>query len=250
MRARSSRSWTSRSSRCDSTPIVRAASAGSNAPSARPSAQPRIAVSGVFSSWLTESRNARSASRDARSCSAISLNARASVGELERPRLGQRLVLLGGGDAAGGVGDATDRPADRAGDDQRQQRRRARPRRRPTSRRSRRNGSPGRATSWRGSEAAGRGPAACGTSRARAAPRYVVVPSLERFTSGTYGRSSARGCDDEPHAAGELVLGLVADRLAPLQRESVGARRERRGVRAVDLAAGQNRADRRSSGQV
>ena len=66
IRARSSRSWTSRSSRWTRRLIVRGGVGGSNAPSASPSAQPRIAVSGVFSSWLTESRKARSASREAR----------------------------------------------------------------------------------------------------------------------------------------------------------------------------------------
>jgi hypothetical protein len=38
----------------------------------------RIAVRGVFSSWLTERRKLRSLSREAASCSAISLNDRAS----------------------------------------------------------------------------------------------------------------------------------------------------------------------------
>ena len=58
--------------------MMRAASSESKAPSARPSAYPRMAVSGVFSSWLTESRKFRSASREADNCCVISLNALAS----------------------------------------------------------------------------------------------------------------------------------------------------------------------------
>ena len=63
----------------------------------RPRAAPRrsraIAVSGVFSSWLTESRNERSASRARASCSARSLNETASVASSAAPSTGHRVRM-------------------------------------------------------------------------------------------------------------------------------------------------------------
>src|SRR5579884_2709646 len=74
-RARSSRSRTSRSRRFASSTITVAARGGSTTRSRSASPWPRIVLSGVFSSWLTESRNRRSASRARASSSSIWLKA-------------------------------------------------------------------------------------------------------------------------------------------------------------------------------
>ena len=70
-------------------------------------------MSGVFSSWLTESRNARSASREAASCSTIWLNASASDASSVVPSACERLVALVGGERARRRRDALQRPHDR-----------------------------------------------------------------------------------------------------------------------------------------
>ena len=69
-------------------PRPRRPSSGSITPSSSASPWPRIADSGVFSSWLTESRNARSASRERSSSSAIWLNAAASAFTSSEPVTG------------------------------------------------------------------------------------------------------------------------------------------------------------------
>ncbi|MCU1501403.1 MAG: hypothetical protein JWM12_757 [Ilumatobacteraceae bacterium] len=76
--ARSSRSATRRSSRRDSERITSAATIGSAAPSVIASAYPRIDVSGVRRSWLTESRNCCSSTFERSNPSAIPLMLRAS----------------------------------------------------------------------------------------------------------------------------------------------------------------------------
>ena len=87
-RARSSRSPTSRSRRRASRSITSPAASGSSTPSSSASAWPRIAVSGVFSSWLTESRNVRSASCALSSSPERWLNELASVATSRGPATG------------------------------------------------------------------------------------------------------------------------------------------------------------------
>jgi len=64
------------------------------------------------------------------------------------------------------------------------------------------------------------------------------------FTSGTTVRNELPRLDHDPHAADDVVLTFVVDVLPPLLREVVGAPRDARGLRAVDLPAREDRADR------
>ena len=77
-----------RSSRWASRSITSPARSGATTPSASPSAWPRIAVSGVFSSWLTERRKARSASCARWSSSESSLKAAESWRSSVEPSIG------------------------------------------------------------------------------------------------------------------------------------------------------------------
>ena len=79
-------------------------------------------MSGVFSSWLTERRNVRSASRALASWTEVSLNDSASVAQLARPLDGhvRRLAVR---EPAARLGDAAHGPRDRAGEEERRDRR-------------------------------------------------------------------------------------------------------------------------------
>ena len=215
----------------------------------RPSAYPRIAVSGVFSSWLTESRKFRSASREAASCSAISLNARASEATSVPPSCGSGSCCSSAASAL--VAAATRRIGRAIERAIRNDSAAARPA--PASAansRSRRNGlhsAERRLFGPQQEQAAGRD---------RAVRVEIVTARVDRLpvaglvdVENVLGELSAR-LDENPDAARQRVLVDVADVRAALLREIVGAARQGRDLRLVDLAAGEHRADRRSSARA
>ena len=120
-RARASRSPTYPSSRSASptriAPTSRASSGGT-VPSASPSAYPRTAVSGVRSSWETESRNRRWRSSLVVSAASSWPSALRHVGHLGGTGGGQRDASLAGGQSssgAGGLGEGRSQPAGQPG---------------------------------------------------------------------------------------------------------------------------------------
>ncbi len=201
MRARSRRSRTSRSRRRPSRRIVRAASSGSNAPSASPSAYPRIAVSGVFSSWLTESRKFRSLSRAAASSAAISLKARASEASSSAPLSGSSVGVFPAARAR--LASTTRRTGrdDRPGDDEREHRGEQRAREGGEQEIAKEGVPGGRLLAREAQQEHPTGRERPVGSRCTSCPGRSSRRCSSFAVSGTRPVNVASGLDDRPHAA-------------------------------------------------
>ena len=163
--------------------------------------------------------------------------------ELARAAGGQRLMPLVGCESARGVGHPPDRAHDRAGDEERDGRREQDPdeprqqqvaEERPPRRRPR----------------AGR--AKEDQPEVRQGAVGVELPDAEvgRLTVARTIHVRHERCevrtwlDEDPHAARQRVLRLVVDVLPALEREVVGAPRQARRLRPIDLPASEHRTDR------
>ena len=249
-RARSSRSRISRSSRCVSRSITSPARSGVTTPSLRPSAWPRIAVSGVFSSWLTERRKARSASCARRSSSESSLNDVESCRSSVEPSIGSGSGLSSLGESSARRGDAGhgagNGPGEQEGDDGREDERRA------ALRGQARRGTAVQSSDW---FRADRSSTIASPPPSRAAYRNgsprTVDGAVWPARSGGGGRPPSRGGAARPARASGSPAAPPRSRgsgRSPSRRAAAGSRRA--GRDQVDLAVERARASSSSERRV